>query len=288
MAAKAIAVAPFVGVLLGVPTVAALVGLAWLHCPPLLAGLLVVGLLALATRGMHVDGLADTADGLGCYGPPERALAVMKDGGAGPFAVVTLIVVLGVQAVGFGAVAASAHAIGFSARATGVPAGLGAAGAWVPAGLGAAGAWVPAGLGAAGAWVPAGLGAAGAWVPAGFGAAGAWVPALALAAGRAAFPLCCRRGVPAARPTGLGALVAGTQPAIVPALWWLALAAAGAFVVPGRWWQGTLSVVLAGAVVLGLSAHTRRRFGGVTGDVLGAAGELAVAVVLVVCSFGCG
>jgi adenosylcobinamide-GDP ribazoletransferase len=56
--------------------------------------------------------------------------------------------------------------------------------------------------------------------------------------------------------------------------------------VPGRWWQGTAAVLLAAAAVYGLSAHTRRRFGGVTGDVLGAASELAVAVVLVVCSFG--
>jgi adenosylcobinamide-GDP ribazoletransferase len=92
--------------------------------------------------------------------------------------------------------------------------------------------------------------------------------------------------VPAARPDGLGALVAGTQPVVVPVVWWVALAAVGTAAVPGRWWQGPLAVLLAGAVVYGLSVHVRRRFGGVTGDVFGAANELAVAVVLVVCSFG--
>jgi adenosylcobinamide-GDP ribazoletransferase len=88
--------------------------------------------------------------------------------------------------------------------------------------------------------------------------------------------------VPAARPDGFGALVADTQPVAIPLAWWAALAALGGLTTGARWWQGPVAVLVAAGAVIGLSVHTRRRFGGVTGDVLGAAGEIAVTAVLVV------
>lgn len=101
-ARRAIAAVPLVGVVLGVVAAGILLLADAASLPPLLGGILAVAALALLTRGMHVDGLADTADGLGCYGPPERAREVMKSGGAGPFGVAALAAVGGVQAVAFG------------------------------------------------------------------------------------------------------------------------------------------------------------------------------------------
>ena len=102
---------------------------------------------------------------------------------------------------------------------------------------------------------------------------------LAAATGRAGFGWVCRRGVPAARPGGLGATVAGIA-AVVGARGVVGGAGRGR----ARWSgpEGLLAVLLGAAVVVALSWHTARRFGGMTGDVLGAASELATTAALVV------
>jgi len=54
-----------------------------------------VGLLAFLTRGLHLDGLADTLDGLASGGPKERILEVMRDSRIGAFGVIGLVLLIG-------------------------------------------------------------------------------------------------------------------------------------------------------------------------------------------------
>ena len=88
--------APLVGLLLGGAATGVGVLGAALVSPPVGAVLALVTLAAL-TRGLHLDGLADTADGLGPLRDRERALAVMRQGDVGLFGVAAVVLVLLLQ-----------------------------------------------------------------------------------------------------------------------------------------------------------------------------------------------
>ena len=75
-----------------------------LGLPGAVAGLIVVATLALLTRAMHLDGLADTTDGLGSGKDAVGALKIMRRGDIGPMGTVALVLALGLQAVTAGAV----------------------------------------------------------------------------------------------------------------------------------------------------------------------------------------
>ncbi|MGX6601748.1 adenosylcobinamide-GDP ribazoletransferase [Micromonosporaceae bacterium Da 78-11] len=218
-AAWAMGFAPLVGAVLGLALAGLLAGLRAAHAPELVAAAVTVTAAALLTRGMHLDGLADTVDGLGSYRTGDAALKIMRKSDIGPFGVAAIALTLLIQA---------------AALAT----------------------------------------------------AGVAAVVVAWTAGRLAITVACRRGVPAARPDGLGALVAGTVPAPVAALVAVAVVAAAVAATPGRPWQGPVAVAASLLAVLLLLRHCVRRFGGITGDVLGAVVEVGTTVTLVALTFG--
>lgn len=67
------------------------------HVPSLATAVLVVALSAFLTRGLHLDGLADFADGLGGGKTREDALRIMRDPAVGAFGVVALVLVLALK-----------------------------------------------------------------------------------------------------------------------------------------------------------------------------------------------
>jgi adenosylcobinamide-GDP ribazoletransferase len=205
---------PAVGAALGALLAAAGLGLS--RALPLpLAAVLVVALGTAATGALHLDGLADTADGLGGGRDAEHALRIMRDHAVGTYGAAALALALLVKAAAIAAL-------------------LGRPGA---------AAWLPV-AGALSRWVI--------------------VPVA--------------RFAPSARPDGLGASVAAhvgplevvgaTVLALGIAIWLTGIGGVAAWA----------AVAVAGAA---LAEVCRRRVGGMTGDTLGATGELAEALVLV-------
>lgn len=95
---------------------------------------------------------------------------------------------------------------------------------------------------------------------------------------RVALTWACTRAWPAARPEGLGAMVAGTVPWLAALAWTLAALLGCSLLLGPAGGIASLIAVGAGLLVL-LTA--RRRLGGVTGDVLGATIECAMTAGLV-------
>jgi adenosylcobinamide-GDP ribazoletransferase len=97
-AARAVRWLPAVGLLLGLAGAAVILGVGGSSGPQrLLGAALAVALLALLTGGLHLDGLADTADGLGSRRARADALAIMRRSDVGPMGVAALVLVLLIQ-----------------------------------------------------------------------------------------------------------------------------------------------------------------------------------------------
>ncbi|WP_018180073.1 adenosylcobinamide-GDP ribazoletransferase [Jongsikchunia kroppenstedtii] len=212
----ALAATPVVGIALGAVLAALAYGLSRTDLPTLMIGLLLVTIAAALTRGMHLDGLADTADGLGCFGPPERAQQVMREGSVGPFGAATLVLAIAIQATGFAALTDHGH-----------------------------------------------------WLQLGY----------AVAIGRVAAVLTARSSLKPFSDNGFGALVIGTQ-RVSAILWVVAAIAAGAVIDLDQPWRGPVITAVVLAIVWAFGAHCARRFGGLSGDTLGASIEIATAATL--------
>lgn len=205
---------PLVGAALGAVVGGAVIALA--HAmPPLLAGLLAVSLELALTGVLHVDGLADSADGLGGR-DRERSLAIMRDHSLGAYGAAALALDLAIKAAALGSLA-EAQALG---------------------------------------------------------------PIVAALALSRAAPLPLARLLPYAREDG------GTGAALVgrigtrSVLAGIVLAAAVAFLAARA--EMLFLLLCAALATAGVGVLARRRLGGTTGDVLGAAAELTATGCLVV------
>jgi adenosylcobinamide-GDP ribazoletransferase len=229
-AGRAMLAAPLVGLGVGALAAAVILALRWPLqdaivglLPPVLA----VATMVVATRALHLDGLADTIDALGAYSTREGALEVMKKGDVGPFGVVVIVLVLLAQVAAVQSALVRQH-------------------------------------------VSVAL-------------------VVSAMAGRLAVTFACVADVPAARPSGLGATVAGTvrRPHALAVAGCAALFAAtvGWIDENARWHGAGRALAALVAALLAawlLRRHAVRRLGGITGDVLGALVETGTTTALLV------
>lgn len=91
---RAIRLLPVAGLAIGACSAVPLTLAAATGLPAPLQALLAVGAALLASGGLHEDGLADTADGLGGGQSRDRKLAIMRDSRIGTFGVLALAMAL--------------------------------------------------------------------------------------------------------------------------------------------------------------------------------------------------
>ena len=193
--------------------------------PSPVAAAVVLGVLAVWSRGLHLDGLADTVDGLASGFDRERALEVMRRGDVGPSGVAALVILLLTQCAALSTLLVTRR--------------------------------------------------------------GVVLVVVAVLASRYVLAWGCWERTPAARPTGLGAAVAGSVPTLAAAAAssiMLGVGVAVPVLFASRWYAGPLIVVAATLGAGWVLLVTVRRLGGVTGDVLGATVEVALSAALVLAS----
>ena len=95
---------PLSGVLVATVMAAIYAGGAECGLPPVLSALIAIAGGALLTGGLHEDGLADFADGLGGGTTPERRLEIMSDSRIGTHGVLVLVISIGGKAAALAAI----------------------------------------------------------------------------------------------------------------------------------------------------------------------------------------
>ncbi len=94
--ARSVPYFPVVGLLIGLA--AASLDAALLRIfPPVLSGMLVVIAMIVVSGGLHIDGLADTADGFFSSRPKERMLEIMRDSRSGAMGVTAIVCLVGLK-----------------------------------------------------------------------------------------------------------------------------------------------------------------------------------------------
>jgi len=205
---------PLVGAGVGLAGGAVYAAAVSLGLPPVGGALLALAVTIGVTGALHEDGLADVADGFGGGADAKKKLAIMRDSRIGSYAVLALV-------------------LGIGLRATAL------------------------------ASIDGAIAAAGALIGAAAGSRGALPLIMEL------FPQARRSGMAAeaGRPAHDQAIIAAVIGGLFVLLFFGPLA-------------GAVAILAGGGAAWGMAALAKRQIGGITGDVLGAAQQLAEIAIL--------